>query len=255
VWDLGCRPHRDLLAGRVDDGGARLHEGGYEALLAVVALDDDAVVRGPWRSPPRRRPLCRPRPSRASRRRTCWCPCRGGRGLVLHRLQGVEDGGQLVILDIDELGRVASGGGRARDDHGDDLAGTGDPLTGEGEVVGSDLIGGDRPGVGARALPSGKSAAVIDRDDIGGGLRGSSVSIEVIVACANGLRTIARWTMPGQGDVVGPLRAAGDEALVLLAQAAVADLGRALVDGGHLTHHPSAAGHLLAHAATALTML
>ncbi|GIL37379.1 hypothetical protein PDTK01_34540 [Phycicoccus sp. DTK01] len=60
---------------------------------------------------------------------------------------------------------------------------------------------------------------------------------------------------PGQLDVVGPAGAAGDEALVLLAAAVLADLGRgAVVDGGHqalllsLLIDPAAA-------ATALTML
>ena len=46
VRDLGGRPHRDLLAGRVDDDGARLHEGRDQPLLAVLALDHDAVAAG-----------------------------------------------------------------------------------------------------------------------------------------------------------------------------------------------------------------
>jgi len=46
VRDLGGRPHGDLLTGRVDDGRAGLHEGGNQALLAVLALDDDAVGAG-----------------------------------------------------------------------------------------------------------------------------------------------------------------------------------------------------------------
>ena len=43
VRHLGGRPHGHLLAGGVDDGRAGLHERRHEPLLAVLALDDDAV--------------------------------------------------------------------------------------------------------------------------------------------------------------------------------------------------------------------
>ena len=46
VRDLGRRPHGDLLAGRVDHDAAGLHEGGDQPLLAVLALDEDAVGAG-----------------------------------------------------------------------------------------------------------------------------------------------------------------------------------------------------------------
>ena len=44
VRDLGRRPHRDLVAGRVDDDAARLHERRDQPLLAVLALDDDRLA-------------------------------------------------------------------------------------------------------------------------------------------------------------------------------------------------------------------
>jgi hypothetical protein len=46
VRDLGRRPHRVLLAGRVDHDAARLHERRDQPLLAVLTLDDDAVGAG-----------------------------------------------------------------------------------------------------------------------------------------------------------------------------------------------------------------
>ena len=46
VRDLGRGPHGDLLTGGVDDGGARLHEGGDQPLLAVLPLEHDAVRTG-----------------------------------------------------------------------------------------------------------------------------------------------------------------------------------------------------------------
>ena len=53
----------------------------------------------------------------------------------------------------------------------------------------------------------------------------AAVSMLLMVACANGLRTMARCSIPGQGEVVGPARAAGDQPLVLLAAPVAADLG------------------------------
>ena len=44
VRHLGRGPHDQLLAGRVDDRGARLHEHRHEALLAEAARDHDLVV-------------------------------------------------------------------------------------------------------------------------------------------------------------------------------------------------------------------
>ena len=46
VRDLGGRPHRVLLAGRVHHDRARLHERRDQPLLAVLALDHDAVGAG-----------------------------------------------------------------------------------------------------------------------------------------------------------------------------------------------------------------
>ena len=85
----------------------------------------------------------------------------------------------------------------------------------------------------------------------------AAVSMLVMVACANGLRTIARCSIPGQGDVVGPARAAGDQPLVLLAAPVAADLergSRCVLDGGH-AGAPSLAPLCSAAYCTALTML
>ena len=80
--------------------------------------------------------------------------------LVLGGLLEVEHGGQLVVLDVDELGRVAGLGGAAGDDDGDDLAGEGDPVDRHRRVRRRHLVRRDRPGVdasrpasSARSLP------------------------------------------------------------------------------------------------------
>ncbi len=94
----------------------------------------------------------------------------------------------------------------------------------------------------------------------------SLVSMALIRAWANGLRTMARCSMPGQLDVVGPAGASGDQPLVLLALARLADLGGGpVVDGGHQATLPAVTADssaalpdsaiVLAHADTALTML
>ena len=57
-----------------------------------------------------------------------------GEHLVLGGLLEVERGGQLVVLDVDELGGVAGLGGGARHDDGDDLAGEGHPVDGDRRV-------------------------------------------------------------------------------------------------------------------------
>ena len=68
--------------------------------------------------------------SKTQKAPTCWCPGRGGRGTFVRRaaLLEVEGRRQLVVLDVDELGRVARLGGGAGHDDGDDLAGERDPV-------------------------------------------------------------------------------------------------------------------------------
>ena len=72
--------------------------------------------------------------------------------LVLRGLLEVERGGQLVVVDVDQLGGVPRLGGGAGHDDGDDLAGEGDPVDRDRQVRRGDLLGGDRPGVDAGAL-------------------------------------------------------------------------------------------------------
>ena len=129
------RPHRHLLTGRVAHRRARLHEGGDEPLLAELALDDDAAVAGlgDLVLDVGARPLGG----------GVEGPDGGGVGaevgvrehLVLDGLLEVEDGRQLVVVDVDELGGVAGLGRGAGRDDGDDLAGARDVVDDDGQVV------------------------------------------------------------------------------------------------------------------------
>ena len=171
VRDLGGRPHGDLLTGRVDDDRARLHERRDQPLLAVLALDDDAV---------------------GARLGDGVVDVAAGAGLVavelpVRRLVGaevgvrehlvgrgaleVEDRRELLVLDVDQLGRVAGLGRGPGHDAGDDLAGAGDPLDGHRQVRRSDLVGRDRPGVDVDALALAEVGAGDHVDDVGRGLR------------------------------------------------------------------------------------
>ena len=123
------RPDRDLLTGRVDDDRPGLHERGDEPLLAVLALDDDAVGRGPSAMASSTSP---PVPCSAEssfqKARLVGAEVGVGEHLVLRGLLQVEDRGQLLVVDVDELGRVARLGRRPGDDDGHDLTGAGHPL-------------------------------------------------------------------------------------------------------------------------------
>ena len=150
---LRGRPHGELLAGRVHDDGARLHERRDESLLAVLPLDHDAVGAG----------LGDRRLDVAAGAGVLGVELPEGglvgpelrvrEDLVLGGLAEVEGGGELLVVHVDQLGGVPRLGRRTRDDDGDDLAGEGDPADGDRRVVRRHLVGGDRPGVGQ--LPAG----------------------------------------------------------------------------------------------------
>ena len=62
-----------------------------------------------------------------------------------------------------------------------------------------------------------------DGDDARAAPAARDASIEMMRACANGLRSSSRWSMPGSIDVVDVVALAADEARVLLALDGVAD--------------------------------
>ena len=267
VRHLGGRPDGDLLPGGVHDDGAGLHERGDQPLLAVLALQDDAVAAclvdggldvaagagvGGVEAP---------------ERRLVGAQVRVGQHGVLGGLLEVEGGRQLVVLHVDELGGVARLGGAAGHDDRHDLTGEGDPVGRHRQVRRGDLVLGDRPGVDAGALRLAEVGAGEDVDDVGGalGLAGVDRDDLRVGERAADHRQVQH---PRERDVVGPAGAAGDEPLVLLAAALAADLspggcraGRGFLDGGHAVTPCSAPVSLVlvepapAACCTALTML
>ena len=152
VRDLGGGPHGDLLAGGVDHHGAGLHERRDQPLLAVLPLDHDAAVA---------RLADRVLDVAAGaglagvehpERRLVGAEVGVREHLVLRGLLEVDRGGELVVVDVHELGGVARLGGGAGHDHGHDLAGERDPVDRDRGVHGSLLLRRDRPGVDQDAL-------------------------------------------------------------------------------------------------------
>ena len=247
VRHLRGGPDRDLLTGRVDRDRARLHEGRDQSLLAVLPLDDDAVD-----------PSCGDDivdvvagagiggvelPVGALVR----AQVRVREHLVGERRLEVEHRRELLVVDVDEFGRVARLGSGAGDHDSDDLAGERDPVDGHRRMVGSLLIRRDRPGTGQAALLVGQVCAGQHRDDVRRSLSRAGLDVGDL-----GVRERAAHQRDVQhareGEVVGPAGPTGDQALVLLAATITADLG----DGGILY-----GGHLVPPAAcsTDLTML
>ena len=135
--------------------------------------------------------------------------------------------GQLLVVDVHELGGVTGLGGGAGDDDGHDLTGEGHPVHGDRGVVGGDLVGGDGPGVGQAALLVLDVLAGQHHHDVRGaqrlgGLDGGDPRVRERAADHRDVQH------PGELDVVGPPGAAGDQPLVLLAAPGVADLRRGL---------------------------
>ena len=159
-----------------------------------------------------------------------------GQDRVLGRLLEVEHGPQLVVLHLDELGGVACLRSGAGDHHGDHLAGERRPVDGDRRVVRRLLVRCDRPRRDQRALLLGDLRAGDDGHDVRRVLGRGGVD-----ARDPGVRERAAHHRdvqhPGQLDVVGPARPAGDQPLVLLAAPRGADLrtglGRRGLGGGH----------------------
>jgi hypothetical protein len=239
VGDLRRRPHGQLLPRRVDDDRARLHERRDEALLAVLALDDDAVLAGLGD-----RLVGVAAGAGLGGVEHPQCALVGaevgvGEHLVLGGLLEVQRGRQLVVLHVDELSGIACLGGAASDDHGDDLAGEGDPVAGHRRVAGGDLVGGDRPGVDAHAHLVTEVGARQDGDHVGRGRGGRGVDADDLGV---GERAAHHREVQHarKHDVVGPAGATGDQPLVLLAAAGLPDLGGRRVLGGRHWAPPAA---------------
>jgi hypothetical protein len=170
-----------------------------------------------------------------------------GQHRVLGRLLEVQRRGQLVVLDLDELGGVARLRRGAGHHHGDDLAGEADPVDRDRRVGRRLLLRRDRPGVDAhpdRLAEVGGGDHVHDAHRVLG-----RTSVDAgDPGMGEGAAHHRQVQHPGQGDVVGPAGAAGDQPGVLLAAARRTDLcGRALFGRGHDTRSRDAAR-------TALTM-
>ena len=188
---------RDLLAGRVDDDRARLHEGRDQPLLAVLALDDDAVGAGLRDGLVDVAAGARPRPSRAARTRDLLVP-RSGCASTLSSaasLRSSAAGSSSYSTSTSSAASRASAAERAT------TTATISPAkatrsTAHRRVVGRHLVRRDRPGVVQRALPVGDVLAGEHGDDVGRGLARRSVSMLMIRACAKGLRTMAMCSIP-----------------------------------------------------------
>ena len=165
VRDLRGRPDGDLLAGRVDDHRARLHERRDQPLLAEPAPDDDRVGVGLGRGDrlvgARRR--CPRRRSRTPRCAFSLVPrsgCTQGGALGERRLH-VEHGRQVVVVDLDELGGVPGRRPRLRAT----TTATPSPAkctvsTASGGALRGLHVRGDRPGAGQADASAPRSAAV-----------------------------------------------------------------------------------------------
>ena len=147
------------------------------------------------------------------------------RGALVERRLGVDDRRQRLVLDVDELERVARRVAVVGDDEGDLLVLEADLVGGQhvlhvgrqrrdpGQVEALEVLAGEH-GVDLRVLQGGRR---VDRDDPRVGER----------AAQHGAVQHAR-----QLDVVDEVAVAADQPRVLLAlEPAVAD--RALLDGGH----------------------
>ncbi len=257
VRHLRGAPQRDLLPGRVAHHRARLHERRDEPLLAELALDDDAVVaglgdrvvHGAATALLGRVELPEGRLVGAE----IWVGQRPGARVGLGCLLEVERCRELFVVDLDELGCVAGLSRRPRDHHGHHLAGESSAVHRHRRVVGCLLVGGDRPCRDEAALLLGHVGAGEHRDDVRG-LLGLGCVDRGDPGVGERAAHHRQVQHAGELDVVGPAGASGDQPLVLLADAGLADLrrGRArLVGDGHAAP-PSV---VPAAVFTALTML
>ena len=223
--------HDDALADRLHDGRPRLHERRDETLLQEPAGDGDLGVgqcgldRGAGAGG-------------AGLESPGIGAIRGRVGVDQVRALGqgglhVHDRGQRFVFDVDALQRVLGADLVTGGDHGDGFADVVDLGDGQAGCARVDHVWRDRPRAGQVALGVGEvltgvdgndarplpGLGGIDRDDPGVGHR----------AAQDG-----QVQHPGQGHVVGPGGATGDQMLVFLAPAGPADFyRRGVLDGGH----------------------
>ena len=148
----------------------------------------------------------------AQRRPRGWCPAPGtaARRVRLERGLHVDDGGQRVVVDLDQLGGVDGGGLRLGDHDRDRLPDEPDPVGGQRRA--RQLRVDDHQAVVGRQVEVGRGE---HGDDARRRRRGPAVSIPVITACASGERTNARCRTPVEGEVADVGAGAGDEVEVL----------------------------------------
>jgi hypothetical protein len=226
VRDLRRRPHGQLLAGRVDDHGARLHERRDEPLLAEPAADHDRVGVVLRRGDRLLRTAARAgltgveHPVRADVRAQVRVQQGGALG---DGRRHVQHGREVVVVDEDELRGIPGGGGVAGDHHGDAVAGEVHGVDGQRRRLRCLLVGGDRPGVGQARLGQPEVGGGVDRDDAG--QRAGLVGVDPGDPGMRHRRAHhGQMQHAGQRDVVGPAGAPGDEAGVLLAGSGLPEL-------------------------------
>lgn len=197
---LGRGPDRQLLAGRVHDAGAGLHERGDQALLAEAAADDDGVAVGLGGLDGLGHV------GTGAGRSGVEHPGRGDvgaevrvdeLGAVLRGGLHVEDRLERLVVDLDELGGVARGGGRPGDDDGDTLTGEVDAADGEHRALRGLLVRGDRPRAGHADLL---------RTEVGRGVDAEHTRGLLGLGLVDRGDGRPRDRRPDDGDVDGPRR-------------------------------------------------
>ena len=196
------------------DHRARLHRGRDQPLLPVGALDHDRRV-----AERRVQVALREDEVEALVARLVHL----GRGLVQGRPH-VEHRRKLLVVDLDGGQRVGRGVAVAGHDAGHRLADVAHLVHRHRRVRRDHDVRGDRPGAGQAALLGGEVRAGV------GGDHARLVPGRADVHRGDpGVRVRAAEEgdvqHPGQRDVVGPVGLAGDEALVFLAQAGLAEFG------------------------------
>ena len=221
--DLRRRPHGHLLTRGVDHDRARLHERGDQALLAVLALDDDAVAACLLDRLVDVATRAGARQSRTSRTRSCWCRGRGARGPCPRRPPSGRGPRQLLVVDVDQLGGVTGLRGRARDETATISPAKVTRSTATGGWAGVTCSGVIGQALGSAPCSSATSWPVITVDDVGRRLGRRRVDVGDL-RVGEGAAHHREVQHPGELDVVGPAGAAGDQPLVLLAAAVPPDL-------------------------------
>ena len=140
------------------------------------------------------------------------------RRAVRERSLHVQHRWQVLVVDEHQLARVPGRRGVPRDDHGHALAGEVHGVDGERRALRRLLVGHDRPRAGQGDLFGAEVPGGEDAKDAGqaAGLVGVDAGDPGV---RHGRADHGHVQQPGQGDVVGPAGAPGDEAGVLLAGA------------------------------------